>query len=177
LLVVAVACTAKDGAEGGATPASGDDAGDSTSMGELGCEAEFFLCPIEISFRAGAFDSCLSTQESVYDAQRVFDALVAETPLSFEIQMSSSSPDSECASLDSVLVIGDGTAVTSRSTGAQFGKPVYTRRVEIKPPAFFESCAATDDPTALTVCLREWFVPDTCIAPLCCPVGELNRCE
>jgi hypothetical protein len=179
LLLGLLGCSPKSDPQSGADDSSSVAATENeTSAGEvLGCEQDFFGCPLERSFRAGAFDSCLETQESVSLANEAFDALAGDTPVAFEIQMSSGSPDSACASLDDILVIGDGTAIVRRTTGAQFGTPAYYRRVEIKPASFFEECKTTTDLTAQTVCLREWFVPDTCIAPLCCPVGDNHPCE
>jgi len=150
-----------------------------TSAGEpLGCEQEayFGACGLDVAFRATAFDTCLDVQESVYFATNVFDALTGDTPVAFWIEMGSIAFDSDCGYMDEVLVIGDGTAVMRR-VGGQFGEASYSRRVEIKPSSFFDECRSTTDPTALTNCLREWFVLDTCIAPLCCPVGDKHPCE
>jgi len=132
-------------------------------------------CELEDSFRAGAFDSCLETQESVHLADEVFDALLGDLPIAFEIEMGSVAAEANCAWFDRVIVIGDGTAVMRREDG-NFGQPYHSRRVEIKPAAFFEQCRASTDPTVVTDCMREWFVPDTCIAPVCCPVGGVYAC-
>lgn len=179
-LTVAIAthgCAARDEDDADVQSAASMDAtADAISTGEpLACERDYFGCPLEQSFRANSFDSCLAVQEVVNLSSEVFDALTGNSPIAFEIEMGSAAAESHCAWFDDVIVIGDGSAIMRRTF--QTGAPTFSRRVEIKPPSFLEECKALTDPTEITNCMREWFVPDTCIAPLCCPGGDHYPCE
>jgi hypothetical protein len=70
---------------------------------------------------------------------------------------------------DDILVYGDGTA--ARRSYHVFDVVEFPyRRVEIRSRAHFEACRQSTDTNVLKECLTYWYVPDTCIGDVCCPI-------
>jgi hypothetical protein len=77
----------------------------------------------------------------------------------------------DCAYDEDILVLGDGTALVRRVVHWLPPEQSDYRRVEIRPPEFFDACSASSDPKVLYDCLSDWFVPDSCVGEPCCPAG------
>lgn len=70
---------------------------------------------------------------------------------------------------DVIVVYGDGTAGRREYVVGEVTSGPY-QRVEIRPAEHFEACRNSSDVTVLRTCLTDWFVPDTCVGDVCCPL-------
>jgi hypothetical protein len=90
--------------------------------------------------------------------------------------------DEWCPWKDQIVILGDGTAVFVRddeSEGSSEGAgdpPQSSRRVQIRPPDYFEQCLETDDPLVAATCLHDWYSEETCAPANCCGLPGVPWC-
>jgi hypothetical protein len=91
------------------------------------------------------------------------EALRDRTPGIIVINVNSASED--CGYSDELVSLGDGTAIFWRYEG----HTPPPRRVVLREPAYFDACAASDEPSAIIPCLLDWYESETCEPVTCCP--------
>lgn len=156
----------------GGTDDLGDGAADESRIDlGLGCEAQLGcagLATCDVTFpQAGLFPTPPDAPvEGSLDC--VVDHLLGTEPVRVEVLFSDGGM---LQGGDTILVYGDGTAARRYfQLGEIFERPY--QRVEIRPPEHFEACRNSADTTVLRACLTDWFVPDTCVGDVCCPLDE-----
>lgn len=166
------AATANGTSVGGTTGSSTGDTStgseDPCALGDLG---DFLSCEVpEGCESVQIVGDCGSPPElnTLVYAECLLEALRTNTVGFYEVTDTETNPN--CAAYYHIIVLGDGTALTLYR--GVYGKPHESaRRVQLRPPDFYEACLASGEASQMAQCVRDWYVEDSCLPDACCPLA------